>query len=119
MTATTIEEEEEEEEEGEVEASSVRGQMMSNYKKLGGDPIALQQALCFFDKNKDTNFKAAGDPSRSKGIKIDNERYITINDLNAPSNKSRYYVIDMQTGKINTYFSCHGYGGKKVFLKAT
>lgn len=95
------------------EDTSVRGKMMSNYKKLGGDPIALEQALCFFDKNKNTNFKAAGDPSRPNGIKMDNQRYITINDLNAPLRKSRYYVIDMQTGKINTYFSGHGYGGKK------
>lgn len=106
VSATNVNEEEEEDE-------SVRGKMMANYKKLGGDPIALEQALCFFDKNKNTNFKAAGDPSRSKGIKIDNQRYITINDLNAPLYKSRYYVIDMQTGKINTYFSGHGYGGKK------
>lgn len=107
LNSTAVVEPEEEED------TSVRGQMMSNYKKLGGDPIALEQALCFFDKNKSTNFRAAGDPSRSKGIKIDNQRYITINDLNAPLYKSRYYVIDMQTGKINTYFSGHGYGGKK------
>lgn len=102
-----------EEELEESQDTSVRGVMMANYKKLGGDPIALEQALCFFDKNKSTNFKAAGDPARAKGIKIDNQRYITIQDLNNPLNKSRYYVIDMQTGKINTYFSGHGYGGKK------
>lgn len=95
------------------ENSSIRDQIMANYTKLGGDPIALQQSLCFFDKNKDTKFKAAGDPSRSGGIKIDNQRYITINDLNSSMSKSRFYVIDMQTGKVNTYFSAHGYGGKK------
>lgn len=97
----------------EDENSSIRDKIMANYTKLGGDPIALEQSLCFFDKFKGTNFKAAGDPTRSKGIKIDNQRYITINDLNSSMSKSRFYVIDMETGKVNTYFSAHGYGGKK------
>ncbi|MEA9357832.1 murein L,D-transpeptidase catalytic domain family protein [Bacteriovorax sp. PP10] len=94
-------------------ASSMREKIMENYTKLGGDPIALEQSLCFFDKNKGVKFKAAGDPSRSGGISIDNQRYITINDLNVTMSKSRMFVIDMETGKVNTYFSAHGYGGKK------
>ena len=93
--------------------SNIREKIMANYTKLGGDPVALKQSLCFFDKYKNTNFKASGDPSRPSGIKIDNQRYITINDLNVRMSKSRFYVIDMVTGKVNTYFSAHGYGGKK------
>ncbi len=95
------------------ESLSIRDKIMANYTKLGGDPIALEQSLCFFDKYKGSKFKAAGDPSRANGIKIDNQRYITINDLNSSMSKSRFYVIDMETGKVNTYFSSHGYGGKK------
>jgi hypothetical protein len=96
-----------------VKVLTLREQIMDNYTKLGGDPIALEQSLCFFDKYKATKFKAAGDPSRATGIKIDNQRYITINDLNSSMSKSRFYVIDMETGKVNTYFSSHGYGGRK------
>lgn len=90
-----------------------REKIMANFTKLGGDPVALTQSLCFFDKYKSTKFKAAGDPSRPGGIKIDNQRYITINDLNSPMTKSRFFVIDLETGKVKTYFSSHGYGGKK------
>lgn len=93
--------------------SGVRKTMMENYTRLGGDPIALQQSLCFFDKNKGEKFKAAGDPSRPKGISIDNQRYITINDLNSSMSSSRFFVLDMETGKVDTYFSAHGHGGKK------
>lgn len=93
--------------------SSIREKIMENYTRMGGDPIALEQSLCFFDKNKGVKFKAAGDPSRASGISIDNQRYITINDMNSSMSKSRFYVIDMETGKVNTYFSSHGYGGKK------
>lgn len=92
---------------------SVREAMMANFIKMGGDPIALSQSLCFFDKNKNQKFRAIGDPSRAGGIKIDNQRFITINDLNSSMSKSRFYVVDMETGKVNTYFSSHGYGGKK------
>lgn len=90
-----------------------RQKLFDNYKKMGGDPIAFEQAMCFFDKYKSTKFKAEGDPSRSSGIKIDNQRYVTINDMNVTMAKSRFYVLDLETGKVNTYFSAHGYGGKK------
>lgn len=95
------------------DADYLRDILKSNFKKLGGDPIALEQALCFYDKNRSINFKAAGDPSRSKGIKIQNQRYITINDLNKSYFQSRMFVLDLDTGKVKTYYSAHGAGGKK------
>lgn len=95
------------------DSSELREKIMANYIKVGGDSIALDQAFCFFDKYKSVKFRAAGDPSRSNGITIDNQRYITINNLNYSMSKSRYYVIDMQTGLVRVYFSAHGYGGKK------
>jgi hypothetical protein len=96
-----------------TQAEIDREQLTANFLKLGGDPIALRNALCFFDENKNTKFKAAGDPSRSGGISIDNQRYITINDMTSSMSKSRFYVLDLQTNKVETYFSAHGYGGKK------
>lgn len=96
-----------------TDADEVRNTLASNFKKLGGDPIALTQALCFYDKNRGTNFDAAGDPSRKKGIKIQNQRYITINDLNKSYFDSRMFVLDLDTGKVKTYYSSHGAGGGK------
>lgn len=95
------------------DADNLREDLISNYKKLGGDPTALTQALCFYDKNRGVNFEAAGDPSRKKGIKIQNQRYITINDMNKSYFQSRMFVLDLETGKVKTYYSAHGAGGKK------
>lgn len=96
-----------------TDADNVREDLIANFKKLGGDPIALTQALCFYDKNRSVNFEASGDPSRKKGIKIQNQRYITINDLNKSYFNSRMFVLDMDTGKVKTYYSAHGSGGNK------
>lgn len=71
--------------------------LYKNYTKLGGDPIALKQALCFYRKYRGTNFKAKGDGSHAGGISIKNQRYITINDLNKRSNKARMFVLDTET----------------------
>lgn len=90
-----------------------REKLLNNFKKLNGDPIALKQALCFYDKNIDQKFKAQGDPSRPNGIKIQNQRYITINDLNKSYFDSRMFILDMETGEVKSYFSAHGSGGKK------
>lgn len=83
-----------------------------NYSKLGGDPIALKQALCFQRKFSGTKFKAKGDGSHSNGISIKGQRYITINDLNKRSDGARMFVLDTETGKVQVYFSAHGIGGK-------
>ncbi len=96
-----------------TDADNVREDLKNNFKKLGGDPTALAQALCFYDKNRGVNFEAESDPSRKKGIKIQNERYITINDLNKSYFDSRMFVLDLETGKVKTYYSSHGAGGKK------
>lgn len=96
-----------------TDADRLREELKTNYKKLGGDPTALEQALCFYDKNRGVNFDAAGDPSRKKGIKIQNQRYITINDMNKSYFQSRMFILDLETGKVKTYYSSHGAGGKK------
>lgn len=96
-----------------TDADNVRNNLITNFEKLGGDPIALKQAFCFYDKHRGQNFKAQGDPSRSNGIKIQNQRFITINDLNKSFFDSRMYILDLETGKVKTYFSAHGSGGRK------
>lgn len=85
--------------------------LYENFMKVGGDPTALKQALCFRNRYAETKFRAKGDPAHSGGIKMSNERYITINDLNKRSDYARLYVLDMETGKVEAYFSGHGEGG--------
>lgn len=94
------------------DADNARESLIKNFEKLGGDPIALKQALCFYDRNRGQNFKAEGDPSRAGGIKIQNQRFITINDLNKSYFQSRMFVLDLDTGKVKSYYSSHGIGGK-------
>ena len=89
----------------------VQKNLMKNFVMLGGDPISLIQAMCFMDRYSNQKFKAAGDPSRSNGIKIDNQRYVTINDLNAGALNPRLFVLDLQTGKVEAFLSGHGEGG--------
>lgn len=98
---------------------TLREQTFANFTKLGGDSVALTQALCFLDKNKNANFNAQGDPTRPQGIKISNQRYITINDHNAPMSKARFFVVDLETGKVEAFFSSHGGGGKKGVPEST
>lgn len=98
---------------------TLRDKTFENFEKLGGDPIALTQALCFLDTQKNATFRAQGDPSRPGGIKISNQRYITINDHNSPMSKARFFVIDLETGKVETYFSSHGAGGKNGVAEST
>lgn len=88
---------------------SPRTTIFANFEKMGGDKTALTQALCFFDKNKDKKFQAKGDPARSS-ISIENERYITILDLTKKSTEARLFIIDTQTGEVQTTFSSHGGG---------
>ena len=86
--------------------------LYANYTKMGGDPVALKQALCFQRAYSGTKFTAKGDASRS-GISMKKQRYITINDLNKRSDNARMYVLDTETGSVKVYYSAHGSGGAK------
>ena len=90
-----------------------RSMLFEKFKKMGGDPTALTQALCFLDKHKETKFVAKGDSSRADGIQIQNQRYITIEDLVQSSKQPRLFVIDLKTGEVEATFSAHG-GGQKI-----
>lgn len=92
---------------------SSREKLMLNYKKLGGDPTALKQALCFYDKNKESTFEAKGDPSKHKGITLGLKNVITINDQNKESSTNRLFVLNLETNEVESYFTGHGYGKDK------
>lgn len=74
-----------------------RSLLFSNFKKLAGDPIALEQALCFFNKYK--------------GSVIKNQDYIVIQDYTKPSNQKRFYLVNLKTSKIQVMASNHAMGG--------
>lgn len=106
--------------EGEIEEPSfspllpegvfVDSNLRENFERLGGDPIALEQALCFLNRHRDSRFDPQGAPGHPQGIGIGNERYITINDLNKRSNELRLFILDLQTGKVRAFQSGHGRG---------
>lgn len=58
----------------------------------------LRNALLFFDKNKRA-FK--------------NKNYITVVDFSSLSNQPRFYLINMQTGLVNSFRTAHGAGGDR------
>jgi hypothetical protein len=94
---------------GPIKVDSDDEKLFENYKKLGGDPVAFQQAMCFLKAKGDTSFKSSGE-GYSNGIKIENQRYVTINDLNKPSSEKRMFILDRQTGNVEVVHTGHGSG---------
>lgn len=91
----------------------VSDQLAQRFIDMGGDPIALTQALCFLNKNKDKRFRADGTKGYPMGMGITNQRYITINHLTKNSNQLRLFVIDLKEEGIKAYKSAHGQGTGK------
>ncbi len=83
--------------------------LLKNYKKLGGDPVAFEQAMCFLKTNGKTSFKSFGEGYRN-GIKIENQRYVTIQDFTKPSSEKRLFMLDRETGNVEVIHSGHGLG---------
>jgi hypothetical protein len=83
-------------------------QLLENFRRLGGDPVAFQQAMCFLRTHGNKRFHTTADGYR--GISIENQRYVTINDLTKPSTARRLFILDRQTGEVKAYHSGHGSG---------
>lgn len=58
----------------------------------------LKEAVLYFDANMN---------------KFSNQDYITIIDFSKRSDKSRFFVIDMETGTVAKYHTAHGHGSDK------
>jgi hypothetical protein len=101
--------EEEEVSEGE-QGNPIEMKLKENFSKLGGTSVALDQALCFFNKNKDKKFerKLYGKYTGSTSIK--NKDYMVIQDLTLRGNQKRFFLLNMKTGEIETMYSAVGYG---------
>lgn len=71
------------------------------FKKSGIDDKALKQALLYYQNNKDN---------------LPNKRWVSVADYSLRSDKKRFYMLDMQTGKVIREKVSHGSGhqnGKK------
>lgn len=68
-----------------------------NYSHLDPDGIVpkalLAKTLDYFDQNK---------------AKIKNKNYIVVIDFKQHNSKERFYVIDMQSGHVESYLTAHG-----------
>jgi hypothetical protein len=84
-------------------------QLLNNFTRLGGDPVAFEQAMCFLRTHGNTRFRTPADGYNS-GIRIEQQRYVTINDLTKPSTHKRLFILDRQTGEVRAYHSGHGSG---------
>ena len=101
-----IKEEEEEDPQSPLGPETVNQKMKANFKKLGGDPIALDQAICFLDENKNKDFKT----KEGEKIKVKNNDYMVIQDFTKPSSQKRFFLINRNTGDVEVMSSAHGMG---------
>jgi len=83
--------------------------LLENYKKVGGDSTAFKQAMCFLKEKGNTKFKSYGHGYKD-GIKIENQRYVTIQDLTKSSAQKRLFILDRQTGTVEAFHTGHGEG---------
>ncbi len=68
-----------------------------DYSYLDPDKIVpeklLQEAVTFYDANLD---------------KIENQRVMGVIDYKQHNSKERFYIIDMESGRVETYLTAHG-----------
>ena len=64
--------------------------------------VPLKQALAYFDKNKD---------------QFPNQSWLVVIDFTKHSSKDRFYLVNIQSGDVETYLTAHGRG--LVYLRRT
>ncbi len=90
---------------------ALQQQLETNFQNMGGNLIALKQAMCFHKAKKDSRFQAFGDPSKKKsGIGIGDKNKILIFDLTMSSRYPRLFLVHVDTGEIEASTVAHGRG---------
>lgn len=92
---------------------SMEVKIQNGFFQLGGNLTALNQALCFHEKNKNRILKPNGDPSKTKGITFSDSKYLIIFDLTKSSRLPRLFFINLQTGEVEVTTVAHGRGKDK------
>ncbi len=85
---------------------STEDKLRANFLRLGGDPIALEQTLCFLKTNEQKTFQA----KEGHEVKINNKDYMVIQDFTKPSRLKRFYLLNRKTGEVEVMSSAQGMG---------
>lgn len=76
---------------------SLNGAQALDYSHLDPDQIVpkkmLNEALAFYDQNQSL---------------ISNKRFIGLIDFRQHNSRERFYIIDMESGRVETYLTAHG-----------
>ena len=87
--------------------------LYADFRRKGGDPVALKQAICFMEKNQKTKFQV--DSAAGNSAKIGSKCKIVLNDFSKSTGsvfrKNKMYRINRCTGKIDVSYVAQGSGG--------
>ena len=99
----------------EKEISNPTFELLKNFERVGGNPLAFQQTQCFLEKYKDKTFL---DEADSSGIKIKNKKFVVITDVTIPSDRPRLFLLNLETLEVKAFMVAHGLGipGSEVRL---
>lgn len=100
---------------------STKEKIRKNFIKLGGNSKAIDHALCFYHKYKNKNFYKKINGQYKSSTKIQNNKYMVVQDFTLPSSQKRFFLISLEddpkkgkkAGDIDVMFSSHGMGTKE------
>ena len=94
------------------EENNIQDTIKDNFTRLGGTPVAIEQALCFMNTHGDKNFQKKINGTHQGRTQIRNKDYMVVQDFTLSSGQKRFFLINMTTGEIETMFSSHGMGNQ-------
>lgn len=101
-----------------TQKSDVLQRIETNFKRLGGQKKALDQAFCFLRSYGQEQFQSSpiGGSMASrcdqKNLTISNRSYVGIIDYTKPSSQKRFYLINLKTGEVKSHYVSHGRYGE-------
>lgn len=82
-----------------------------NAQKLGISPEAISAALCFHKKHSGkTKFSKKIGGKLTSSTKITNDNYLVVQDFTQTSREQRFYLVNLETSEVRSYYSAHGSG---------
>lgn len=103
---------------GQARSMEVQARITQEFKHLGGPQKALEQTFCFLKNNGLADFQspsARGSMASrcgNKNLRISNQRYVGIIDYTQNSNRKRFFILDLKSGGVRSYFVSHGRYGE-------
>lgn len=82
-----------------------------NAVKLGASSEAISQALCFHQEHfNKTKFQKKINGKLTSSTKITNDNYLVVQDFTQSSREQRFYLLNLKTNEVKSYYSAHGSG---------